>query len=90
MSADAPLSSEEDTMLPMKTLTCIEHLLHLYWCAESFPMNPKAVEWLRTNELIVPSHLTEVGWRVTERGKAYVEAIRELPLPVQVTEWRIP
>lgn len=82
--------SEKSTKLPLKTLTCIEHLLHLYWCPEAFPMNPNAIEWLRFNELIVPSSLTEVAWRVTDRGKAYVEAIRNLPLPVLVTEWRIP
>lgn len=85
-----PHTSEESTLLPMKTLTCIEHLLHIYWSPEPFPMNERALEWLRFNELIVPSSLTEVAWRVTDRGKAYVEAIRELPLPVQVTEWRIP
>lgn len=85
-----PLSNEESTLLPLKTLTCIEHLLRLYWSPAPFDMDTQAIKWLRFNELIVPSSLTETKWRVTDRGKAYVEAIRNLPLPVQVTEWRIP
>lgn len=75
---------------PLKTLSAIGTLLSLYWSPEPFEMNDSARVWLCHNELIVPSGLTRTGWRVTDRGIAYVEAIRNLPLPVQVTEWRIP
>lgn len=85
-NAEPQLSKEE----PSKTLSAIEHLLRLYWSPEPFDMNDRALVWLSYNDLVVPSNLTAAGWRVTERGRAYVEAIRGLPLPVQVTEWRIP
>lgn len=87
------MSTEEQVCSPgpepvLKTLSCIEHVLHLYWSPERFDTYPAALEWLLDNGLIGP---TEGGWWfVTERGKAYCEGIRDVPLPVQITEWRIP
>jgi hypothetical protein len=71
---------------PIKYLSCIESLLRLYWSPNRFAIGPSA-DWLLENNLI---DRNEGDWFfVTDRGKAYVEAIRALPLPVAVTEWRV-
>lgn len=84
------MTTQDTKEEPLKTLSCIEHLLRLYWSPDPFETNDRALVWLSYNDLIVPSNMNATGWRVTERGKAYVEAIRDLPLPIQVTEWRLP
>lgn len=73
-----------------KTLEAISLLLTVYvygdpdaeLCAPDVP----GKEWLLAEGLI---HLDrERGYMVTDRGTAFAEAIRELPLPIQV--WRMP
>lgn len=77
----------------VKTLSYLEHLIRLYWSPEKFETNPGALEWLLNNQLIAQSGASLVEghwWEVTERGKVYVEALRNVPLPEKFTEWRIP
>jgi hypothetical protein len=69
----------------LKTLACIEHMLRIYWSPEPFKADPPALEWLLDNGLI---YAHESWFKATERGMVYVEAIRELPLPVQ--KWAMP
>ena len=38
--------------------------------------------------LIVDHHESAAGWRLTERGMAYVQFLQKIPLPVCV--WRLP
>lgn len=72
------------------TLSAIDHVLRLYYSPSYFEMHAPSIQVLRDNDLIVPSTQFESGWRVTDRGKAYCEMIRNVPLPVQTTEWRDP
>jgi hypothetical protein len=71
----------------VKTLSSIEHVLRIYWSPERFDTDPRALEWGLASGLIAPSGS---WWQVTDRGKVYVEALRNVPLPEQVTEWRMP
>lgn len=80
MTTDAPCTDP-------KTLSCIEHILHLYWSPERFDTDMRAIKWLLDNELIAESGS---WWTVTDRGRMYVEALRQVPLPVRFTEWRMP
>lgn len=71
----------------IKTLSCIDHVIRMYYSPERFETCAPALKWLLDEGLI-----EEDGswWRTTERARVYVEAIRDLPLPERFTEWRIP
>lgn len=75
------------TVAAIKTLSAIEHVLRLYWSPDRFVTNTNSLEWLLDNGLIAPTE--GQWWFVTDRGKAYCEGIRNVPLPTLITEWRI-
>lgn len=82
----------------MLTLSQIGVLLHYYWNPTEHPDCGPSLEWracingLLEAELIRPAVVGVASdgrsYAVTERGAVYVEAIRALPLPVQV--WHMP
>lgn len=83
-------------METLKTLSAIEYLLNIHWNGqdcEDIRSGAQgwnnARQWLLENELIEASGLLYKTWKTTERGAVYVEAIRDLPLPVKVWSMRV-
>jgi hypothetical protein len=75
----------------------IHLMLHFYAIAEPYIPAPRSsiasvkfTQQLINMGLISVSETSENGFRCTERGECYVEALKKLPLPEAVTEWRIP
>ena len=66
---------------PQKTLSCIEILMNIYWSPKHnlIVTHERDLAWAIHNDLVM---LADDGWMVTPRGKAYVESIRDIPLPV--------
>ena len=88
-------------MIP--TLSMLEHLLRIYWSpiehpdAEQDPYREtyrKSIAWLREQGLIEPcppnGNDRPQLYQSTERGRAFVEHIRHLPLPVEKRTWEMP
>lgn len=75
--------------MSLKTLSQVETLLRVYWSPQAgidlLSEQSSEKHWLLDENLIC---LSSEGYEVTERGRIYVEAIRDLPLPVQT--WRMP
>ena len=52
---------------------------------ENAPIFPNTIKMLRERyELIEPASHNPCGWKATERGKAHIEQLCQLPLPQQV------
>lgn len=72
-------------MAALKTLGHIELVIRIHWDPHATDeyMNPKMGSMLE--ELMIMGLIESDGlrYRTTERGGVYVEAIRNLPLPVQ-------
>lgn len=87
-------------------LTCIEHLLRIYWSPLEHPdawmvqggnvdAHARSVRWLIENDMIEPrspccDQDRASCYEVTARGRAYIEHLRSLPLPVAETCWSMP
>ena len=73
----------------LKTLSHIELCLRIHW-------DPYAVDFHNPRQCAIAHNLEDSGlvelvldgYRTTERGRVYVEAIRNLPLPV--ASWMMP
>lgn len=79
------------------TIVDIEVLLHYYYSPEVYPGWTPAVEMalkaLRSKGLLqTRSEKSQYGseFEVTAKGGAWIEAIRNMPLPVEETKWVIP
>jgi len=78
----------------------LQMLLHYYAIAEPYAKNDplhaesRAVSRYRDQlvslKLIHEDPTSGSGYSCTERGFAYVEALKALPLPEVFTEWKIP
>ena len=73
----------------------IKILLHYYTCVDGYgraddnrkePAVIEAISQFMRNGMLKPS--PEGLYTVTDRGKAYIDALRSMPLPV--CEWRVP
>lgn len=78
--------------MQMKTLSHIELLIRIHWsptALDDFPDERKyeIAAFLCDQGLIMASGNGR-SYRTTARGACYVEAIRDLPLPVQA--WKMP
>jgi hypothetical protein len=71
-------------------------LLHYYAHVDDHPRmrdNPpvwrQTVEWMLADDLLMASTDEAVTYQITERGRAYVNALQAVPLPVSkwITEW---
>lgn len=79
------------------TIVDIEVLLHYYYSPEAYSECTPAVEIalknLRGHGLLqTRPEKSQYGseFEVTAKGHAWVDAIRDTPLPIEVTKWVIP
>lgn len=67
------------------TLTQIALLMHIYSLPEIHYQKASDVAFLSNQGLI--EVLENGGYAATPKGCVYVEAIRNVPMPVQITKW---
>lgn len=79
----------------MKSKLAIEILLWYFWSIKDHPYMDDggpawrtAIKWLLEEELLREETTQTTSYSCTQRGRVYVEAIWELPLPLQV--WVMP
>ena len=74
----------------------LEIILHYYCCPKDFPRMDEnipsivdAVDYLERNEIIrtVPKTNTKTTYKITEKGKAFVDELCQTPFPTLKREW---
>lgn len=66
----------------------LDHLAALFAVASHTTVSENDLEQLATDELVERSG--DSVWEVSARGQAFIDHVRSLPLPRQLTQWVMP
>lgn len=75
----------------MPNLATIQMLLHLYVTGDDWELDARASQTEKNAYTYLRTHgMVDSDTSVTKKGRTWIDALKKLPLPVEITTYQIP